>query len=406
MFTPTKDQDNALCAIDKWMRSNGKFFYLAGFAGTGKTTLLTEYFADRTFLAPTNKAVDVLRRKLLSKGIEKPAVSTVHKAVYKLSKEFKQREETLRYLFEKLARDRNNIGLLSQIKKLQELPFDYADNIEPGQVIIVDECSMVSKEMFQRLINTGARFIFVGDPFQLPPVKAEACFQAMQPNAMLSEITRQASDNPIIRLSMQIRNGEFIQYPNVQAGNYSVFYTQYRMLADDWLLFADKIITGWNEHRHRINQRIRRIKGHSSRFPQLGEPLVCRFNQADSDSTGMVNGTECECVEDAKLVYAVLNVKVKFRDNEFNKDIFVEPFMQTADPKNWRRYPIPTQERERIQLEYSYAQTVHTAQGSEWDTVIVVDDWKKSNPDYRNWLYTAITRARVNLLVVSAVGLV
>ena len=353
------------------------------------------------FLAPTNKAVDVLCRKLLAKGIEKPRVNTVHKAIYKLSKEYKERQDTLNQLFKKLEVDRTNLDLLNEIKRLQDLPFDDAVNISSGDIVIVDECSMVSAEMFQRLLNTKGRFLFVGDPFQLPPVDGTAIFQTMQPNAMLTEITRQALDNPIIRLSMQIRNGEFIQFPNIASGNYSVFQRNYRDVEDSWLLYADKILAGWNENRHFINKRVRQIKGYMSMWPLAGESLICRFNQANSEETGMVSGTECECVEDSYFLHTYLTVKLRFRGKEFKSEIFKEPFLQNNTPKNHRSYPIPTHIRECLQLEYAYAQTVHTAQGSEWDTVVVIDDWSKKSDNYRNWLYTGITRAKTNLLVVS-----
>jgi ATP-dependent exoDNAse (exonuclease V) alpha subunit len=51
---------------------------------------------------------------------------------------------------------------------------------------------------------------------------------------------------------------------------------------------------------------------------------------------------------------------------------------------------------------YAYAMTVHKSQGSEWAKVAVVQDMNESHDDYREWAYTAATRAKSELLWLSA----
>src|SRR5208283_2536336 len=76
-----------------------------------------------------------------------------------------------------------------------------------AKLIIVDECSMVDEELGRDLLSFGRKVLVLGDPAQLPPVKGGGYFTEAEPDVMLTEVHRQAADNPIIRLSMAIRAG-------------------------------------------------------------------------------------------------------------------------------------------------------------------------------------------------------
>ena len=65
---------------------------------------------------------------------------------------------------------------------------------------MIDECSMVDAELARDLLSFGKPILVLGDPFQLPPVKGGGYFTESPPDVMLTEIHRQAEDNPIIRL--------------------------------------------------------------------------------------------------------------------------------------------------------------------------------------------------------------
>lgn len=83
-------------------------------------------------------------------------------------------------------------------------------NLKEFRLAIVDECSMISVELFRYIImaQQGCRVLFVGDPAQLPPVgdrETSPVFEMVQNKVTLSEVVRQAAENPIIRLSMRIR---------------------------------------------------------------------------------------------------------------------------------------------------------------------------------------------------------
>ena len=76
-----------------------------------------------------------------------------------------------------------------------------------ASLIIIDECSMVDADLGRDLLSFGKPVLVLGDPAQLPPVKGGGFFTEAEPDVMLTEVHRQAADNPIIRLSMTVREG-------------------------------------------------------------------------------------------------------------------------------------------------------------------------------------------------------
>lgn len=176
----TADQDKAFKEITTSIEE-GKNHVLMGYAGTGKTYLcqeLSKYYPEAAFCASTNKAVRVLEEKLLGQNCE-----TVHR----------------------LLKLKFNKGKLAQYA----LPC-----LEKYEVIFVDECSMVNKELYEMLLNdaetAGTPVVFVGDPAQLPPVgEVESETFSTERRSKLEEIVRQAKGNPIIPFSFDIRTKGF-----------------------------------------------------------------------------------------------------------------------------------------------------------------------------------------------------
>lgn len=155
---------------------------LQGYAGTGKTTLvgiLVRSLLDDglkvAVTAPTNKAVNVLREKVSDHAI----FGTIHSL---LGLVLKQRDDA--YILEP----------------------DGPSSIDDFDVVLVDECSMIGVDLM-KFIRTRAKLIFVGDSAQLPPVNEpdSPVFKTVGLRYSLSEIVRQAAENPIIRTSMEIR---------------------------------------------------------------------------------------------------------------------------------------------------------------------------------------------------------
>src|SRR5438552_10768140 len=179
VFTP--QQDAALVAAANWLkdaRGRAAIFRLFGYAGTGKTTLARHLAAavdgKVLFAAFTGKAACVMR----SKGCH--GAATIHSLIYK-------------------ARESG-----------EETPsFELWDDApaSKAKLIVVDECSMVDGELARDLMSFGVPLLVLGDPAQLPPIQGGGFFTDAKPDAMLTEVHRQARDNPIVRLSMDIRAG-------------------------------------------------------------------------------------------------------------------------------------------------------------------------------------------------------
>src|SRR5262249_61516488 len=76
-----------------------------------------------------------------------------------------------------------------------------------AKLIIIDECSMVDAELGRDLKSFGVPLIVLGDPAQLPPIQGGGYFTDAPPDAMLTQVHRQARPHPVVRLSMDIRAG-------------------------------------------------------------------------------------------------------------------------------------------------------------------------------------------------------
>src|SRR6201987_1040067 len=182
-FTP--HQDSALNAVAGWLKQkpgrNGtpQVFRLFGYAGTGKTTL-ARHIAEGVdgevkFAAFTGKAALVMRNK----GCDN--ASTIHSLIYR-------------------ARESG----------VEQPSFELWDDApaSKAKLIVIDECSMVDADMGRDLLSFECPLLVLGDPAHLPPTQGAGFFTAAEPDAMLTEVHRQAQDDPIVRLSMDIREGK------------------------------------------------------------------------------------------------------------------------------------------------------------------------------------------------------
>src|ERR1051326_6366975 len=248
-FTP--HQDAALNAVARWLQakpgSNGapQVFRLFGYAGTGKTTL-AKHLAEHAdgevkFAAFTGKAASVRR----GKGCR--GASTIHSLIYR-------------------ARESG-----------EEIPsFDLWEDApaSKAELIIIDECSMVDAELGRDLLSFGVPVLVLGDPAQLPPIQGGGFFTEAEPDAMLTEVHRQAADDPIIHMSMDIREGR-----GLALGDYGRTQVVGRSRLDPQrVLEADQILVGRNVTRRAYNGRMRERRGFEGEFPVPCDKLVCLRN--------------------------------------------------------------------------------------------------------------------------------
>jgi len=417
-FNFNEDQADAMERINKWimgtsLRSPEDYeedwmFCVAGYAGTGKTFLMAELIKTLGgikyhCLAPTGKAASILMDKL-----DDIQVNTIHSALYL---PVDDNVERLTALMNKLQAHPDDKDLKEEVRKeLDRLNskgpgFCGRDNakILAGDLVIVDEASMVDSKLRDDLRATGCRAIFVGDSGQLPPVGDGGWFLKVKPNARLEQIHRQALDNPIIRFSMEIRDG--VAKPRDWMRKEGCGIWKAADVAPEVWMSADQIITGRNASRHKINRFMRKRLGHEGQQPQKGEKLICLKND-NRRIPQFINGTIFKSNSAGDLLEDPGHTEKAVMDICYNgidlDGIIYYPHHCIANYKKDAQ-EVPRNFRKGLmELDYAYAITCHKSQGSEWDSVIIADDKMQiRDPVFRRrWLYTAVTRAKKNLMVI------
>src|SRR5579883_2747985 len=176
----TGEQRAALDKVGRWLKAGEpQIFRLFGYAGVGKTTLARHAAesgkADPAYAAFTGKAALVMR----SKGCA--GATTIHSLIYRT------------------IEGEDGAG--------PSFTLNHDGPASKAGLIVIDECSMVDAELGRDLMSFGKPILVLGDPAQLPPVKGGGFFTEAPPDVMLTEVHRQAADNPIIKMSMLVREG-------------------------------------------------------------------------------------------------------------------------------------------------------------------------------------------------------
>lgn len=379
-MTLTNGQNKGLKIAVERYGNKELYTCIAGYAGTGKSTLVS-YIIEALKIAPqdvcyatfTGKASLVLREK----GCENSM--TMHRLLY-YSKELPDGT------FEHKPRER--------------LEYNY-------KIIVVDEVSMIPVDMWTLLLSHGVHVIALGDPFQLPPIDGESEILS-HPHVFLDEIVRQAQDSAIIRLSMDIRAG----LPLVKCKGDEVSVVSKHQLNEAYYSGADQIIAAKNITRANINWKCRKIKFGPDvpEYPVEGEKAICTKNywdvisgQCDPLINGMIGELSGIQFKKNFLGYEdVMYSDFSIGDNNKFYSLFMDYKLfhegkQTINNDNWMNFrgmPKP------LLFDYAYCITCHKSQGSEFDKVLVFDEYMKGT-DHARWLYTAITRAKKKLIIVS-----
>lgn len=384
-ITPEGQQLDALNLMRQWWRDvNAKraarpFFAFYGFAGTGKTSLV-RFFLDELRLDPSDVALMTFTGKaarVLESRAGLPA-STIHSRIYKLSR-----------------------GPNGQMVWTR----DPESHVASRKLFILDECSQIGKQMFADLLAYNVPMIILGDPGQLPPINDLDIINSTQPDVFLTEIHRQALDNPIIYLSKRIREGG-----DIAPGQYGDLVQKIakQNLNTDELFQASILLVGRNNTRQYLNQWFRTTYGRQSPLPEKDDRLICLRNQP---RIGLFNGLTGKALSDTVETVDPHHIKVDiFVDDTENvypeqpvlRDTFQPVLGDNGQivPLGQDGYPTHLETRQKMSLsrwDYAYAITVHKSQGSQFDHVILYDEWDKS--DRTRWLYTAVTRC-INKLTI------
>lgn len=399
--------------FDKGMTSpQRRYIVLAGYAGTGKTyiaasfrKILDDIYGDRIavgFCTFTGKASSVLAKKLKDQNAlyRRDSVGTIHSMIY-------------RAIYEK---DKNGNKIFKRWERREEI-----ENID---LIVIDEGSMVNQVMWEDLYSYNIPIIIIGDHGQLPPIGGK--FNIMQrPDLILTEIHRQDSDELIILADYIRKTGRSGSYDVWASPNYNVIKMDWRnQNTRDFI--ADKVpwkdqdqlpnfqmLCGMNQTRVKLNNLARQYKYGSQLIddPYPGERLVCLKN---NNQTRVMNGQMGTLYWNlpADKNYQTMSVKLDDSDEGlYNTLVHMHCFGKVQYGDMWdtifskrgkallKKHDVP----EVDVFDFAYAISVHRSQGSEWDKIILFEERNpyQSDDDWRRWLYTAVTRAKQKIVIVT-----
>lgn len=425
MFDLSLGQKTAFEAVEKWFTEQDKIlqgdllgnddlgsvemtkpiFRLFGYAGTGKTTIIRILMTklgmkpgEVRFAAYTGKAAMVMRKT----GLD---AQTIHSLIYepvapnqaecnKLAAAIKdETDPTQKQVLKGELKEKSKVHFIKRSKSNSAL--------RRTRLLVLDECSMVNDTMLGDLLTFHVPMLVLGDPGQLPPIEGEGALTKEKPDVMLTEIHRQAAGNPIIDFATRARNKIFI--PKIQLGN--SLHTSQTSLSSEQVLGFSQIICGKNLTKQRLNQRIRGLRGYEGIYPVVGEKLICLKNNAEDY---LFNGLMCEVLEVGELLDNSIQLRIRREtDGEEAEGDWVnalrahfEAYQDKEALENVKWW-----ERDGTnEFDYGYAITVHKAQGSQWENVLLWDDkmfvgW--NSKDRSKWLYTGITRAIETITIAS-----
>jgi AAA domain len=213
-------------------------FRVDGYAGSGKTTIITHAVGalgieNVRYAAFTGKAAALLNRKGM------PA-TTIHNLMYRRVEVKEEDPKTKKKI--KVAR--------WEMKKASEGA--------SADLIVLDEVSMINGTLANDLLSYRRPILVLGDPGQLPPVEGTGAFTKGDPDIMLRQIHRQALESKIIEVTTMAREGAHIPF-----GRYGSQVVKMRRadLKTKIIMQADQVICGSNATKDELNLKMRNAAG-------------------------------------------------------------------------------------------------------------------------------------------------
>lgn len=274
-FSLNDQQKSALYELEKFIEDDGTEITLSGYAGTGKSTIIgifSKWLNNRigrgniVYTAPTHRANVITKQ------------NNPNANVYTLSALFGFTPDT-------------DIAMEQGSLDLRELEFRAKNQMkyEPGQLIIIDEASMVQDGLYEYIQEIVAKHngsvIYVGDSAQLRPVKSDHISKVFTsdgvPQITLTKVER-TGDNPILKETTRLRRGEGLSYQtDINDKGQGVLYTSDDAIIDKNLkqivtseeFNADplhfRVLTATNAAASTYNSKIR-----SLRYGKFAKPFV------------------------------------------------------------------------------------------------------------------------------------
>lgn len=403
-------QEHARRTVARWMRDPNarQVLYLAGYAGTGKTTLARNLVEGSSkkwlFAAYTGKAAHVLS----TKGCD--GARTIHSLIYRFAGEVT--EEQLQAMERELG-DPQTSATRRQAITRELLAFQRGRgprftlwetgplSLDDVAGVVVDEVSMVNRQLGRDLERFGKKILVLGDPAQLPPVEGGGYFTARDPDVMLTEVHRHASDRGVLRLATHIREGGSLSsFPSAPDAEIVSQRSTPQDVRTCLALDADQVLVGLNRTRHDLNRRYRTLRQRTGTMPYEGDRLVCLRNERER---GLFNGSQW-IVVDAEWPADgdTGELTVRSEDDEDDRVVVCKAWVHHLQGRGEELKRKGAGVRDASEFDWGYALTVHKAQGSEWDRVLVVDESRSlGGTEPRRWLYTAVSRASKHVVVLT-----
>ena len=393
-FSP--QQQTALDEVRAWLedlifgRTTKQVFRLFG-----KTTIAQE-FASMVeglviFACYTGKAAHVLRTKGCANA------GTLHSLIYQPKGRSAVRLQELQLEYVEQEKEGANPRILEDLKRSIALEVENMkrpsfaikeeSDLDDASLLVIDEVSMVDGDMGRDLEGYGVPILVLGDPAQLPPVKGGGYFTEAKPDILLTEIHRQAADSPILALATDIREGRgFDGSDLVRSIGQSL----------EFMAGFDQILCGTNKTRKLVNEKLRAHLGFVDLMPMPGDRLICTRNDGD---TGLLNGGQWQVLNsrwDPGLEELWLTICSVDNDEQLHVQAHPEYFIGEEPPY--------FMVRKKQCFDFAYCMTVHKSQGSQFDSVCLIDEAQKfpnaTASFKRAHRYTGITRAAKELTVI------
>jgi exodeoxyribonuclease-5 len=446
-FVPTNDQANALKAISHFIKEENTedFFVLLGYAGTGKTTItkaitssLVDSNIDFSLNAPTGTAAKIIRNKTGQ------CAGTIHSRIYTVDKEHNGDGVNLLNRFN--FNEEFTIFIVDEASMLSDWRNDDNSFMTPNS-LMEDFVSFVKQG------NKSNKVIFIGDDFQLTPFangEQKNFSPALSKNyitkkfgwtgsmAKLEEVKRQAEDSIILNLASNIRNlksfktSREIGIPTLEHGrtkSYTQAINNYRSNFERGNLHNQIIINKSNNSVDWFNKVIRERLNLSSNLLSVNDFVVLQRNWMSNDGQLFLKGemalvtavsrpsdsyggqqfvfADLEfidldgCVRKAtsRILFDSLNTHHGILSKEKEQELVAHANKYNAKYRESKNI-FDDEYLGAMRLRHAFAITCHKAQGGEWDNVFVEPSTSR-NFDPR-WLYTAVTRARQEVLTWAA----
>lgn len=282
-------------------------------------------------------------------------------------------------------------------------PRDFEEVVaEIGDLLVIDEGSMINEDMHNDLAQYGIPIVYLGDYDQLPPIDMNGgTFNPMvdlsDDPISLTESMRFKEDSGIGRIAAALREDEFI--PRV--GGYDdlayVSKSKINNVRYHEQNQFDIIICGMNKTRKKMNALVREARGYTSDKAEIGETVMCLRNDV-ATNVNIYNG-ELFIVEGEMLSGNGLTTYILRSVDDPNKKPIVTVEDQVWESEKPMRKMSDTNPKTHV-FTFGYSLTCHKVQGSSVPNVLYIDENVSFFLDQRRFRYTACSRA-VNKLTIA-----